>query len=303
MTRASSGTSNLKTQTPKLKPPKPRSKCSENTKFLFQKMKHTHNLDSEALIVARYPKTNPYININATPTWTGIFDPSFRVLILPRYLGVQTAIVPIPSSRRITSSEYEQEQEQRKWRDQQREEQSTESESKNTRESSSPTLSILSSCSCSCSCISESSYSALRTSSSSSVSSYTSISSTTISSTTNSTHTHTQTHPPNPSTHNSLQNSLHTPQLSPKSLASPVHFSEIEIQDTSTRTSIPKPPLDILSDSNTDSDSDCDADDDDDDDYEDLIDENDAFQPAIKDNAEEDATICDLMERMRKMSL
>lgn len=38
------------------------------------------------------------------PTCTGYRDPSFRVLILPRYLGIQTAIIPLPSSRRITSS-------------------------------------------------------------------------------------------------------------------------------------------------------------------------------------------------------
>ncbi|KAF7902684.1 hypothetical protein EAF00_002587 [Botryotinia globosa] len=261
-------------------------------------MKHTHNHDSEALIVARYPKTNPYVNINATPTWTGIFDPSFRLLILPRYLGMQTAIIPLPSSRRITSSEYEQEQEQQRWWDQQREEQYKQSESTNTRESSSPTLSIHSSCSCSYSCISASSHSALRTGSSSSDSSYTS-----ISSITNSTHTHTQTHPLNPRMRNSEGKSLHTPQLSPKSLASPAHFSEIEIPDSPIRTSIPKPPRDILSDSTTDSDCDCDDDDDDDYNYKYLIDKNDAFQPAIKDTTEKDSTICDLTERMRKMSI
>ncbi|TGO39892.1 hypothetical protein BHYA_0046g00460 [Botrytis hyacinthi] len=259
-------------------------------------MKHTHNHDSEALIVARYHKTNLYTNPNATPTWTGIFDPSFRVLILPRYLGVQTAIVPIPSSRRITSLEYEQEQQ--KWRERQHEEQSTESESKkNTRERSSPTPSIDSSCSCSYSCTSESSHSTLRTSSSSSDSSHTSISSTTISSTTNSTHMHT--HPPNPSTRISEEQSLHNPQLSPKGLASPDPFPKI--QDTPTRTSTPKPSLDILSDANTDANTDSDCDDDDDDDYEGVIDEDDDLQPVIKGNEDEDSAICDLMEGIRKM--
>ncbi|KAJ8066277.1 hypothetical protein OCU04_005356 [Sclerotinia nivalis] len=42
---------------------------------------------------------------------TGYWDPSFRILILPRYLGIQTAVIPIPipipSSRRITSIEFE----------------------------------------------------------------------------------------------------------------------------------------------------------------------------------------------------
>ncbi|THV51042.1 hypothetical protein BGAL_0126g00320 [Botrytis galanthina] len=253
-------------------------------------MNHDHNHDSDALVVARYHKTNSYTNTNSTPIWTGIFDPSFRVLILPRYLGVQTAIVPILSSRRITSLEYEQEQQ--KLREQRQEEQSQESESKKTLESSSPTPSIHSSCSCSCSCTSESSHSAPRTSSSSSDSSYTSISSTTISSTTNSTHIHTD--PKNPSISISEEQSLHNPQLSPESLASPDHFSEM--QDTPTRTSTPKPMLDVLSDSNTN--SDCD-----DDDYEGLVDEDDDLQPVIKDNEEEDSAICDLMEGFRKMSI
>ncbi|KAF7888293.1 uncharacterized protein EAF02_002834 [Botrytis sinoallii] len=251
-------------------------------------MNHNHNHDSEALIVARYHKRNP--DPNSTLIWTGIFDPSFRVLILPRYLGVQTAIVPIPSSRRITSSEYEQEQQ--KLREQQQEEQSKESESTNTLSSSSPTPSIHSSCSCSCSCTSESSHSTLRTSSSSSDSSYTSSSSTTISSTTSSTYIHT--HPQNPSINISEKQSLHIPQISPKSLARPDHFSEI--QDTPTRTSMPKPSLDMLSDSNTD--SDCE-----DDDYEGFVDEDNDFQPVIKDNEEEDSAICDLMEGFRKMSI
>ncbi|KAM0172682.1 hypothetical protein ACHAPF_007274 [Botrytis cinerea] len=52
----------------------------------------------------------------------------------------------------------------------------------------------------------------------------------------------------------------------------------------------------MFSDSDSDSDSDCD-----DDDYDDAIDDNDEFQPVIKDHGEEDLAICDLMEGFCKM--
>ncbi|KAF7911071.1 uncharacterized protein EAF01_002579 [Botrytis porri] len=268
-------------------------------------MNHNDNHDPEALTVARYHnhKTNSYTNSNSTPIWTGIFDPSFRVLILPRYLGVGTAIIPIPSSRRITSSGYEQEQQ--KLREQQQEQRQEEppknSESKNPLSSLSPTPSTHSSCSYSCCCSSELSHSTLRTSSSASDSSYTSISSTTISSTAISSTTissttnptHPPTHPQNPNKSISEEQSLPAPQLSPKSLAIPDHFSEI--QASPPRTLTPKSSLDMLSDS----DSDCD-------DYGGVIDEDedeDDFQLVMKDTEEEDSAICDLMDGFRKMSI
>ncbi|KAF7960859.1 hypothetical protein EAE96_000531 [Botrytis aclada] len=257
-------------------------------------MHHNHNHDSEALTVARYHnhKTNSYLNPNAAPIWTGIFDPSFRVLILPRYLGVQTAIIPLPTSRRITSSEYEQEQQklrEQRLREQKQEDCPQESESKDPLSSPSPTPSTHSSCSCSCSCFSESSHSTLRTSSSSSDSSHTS-----ISSPTNSIHIHIDTHPNNPNLNISEEPALPITQLSPKRLACPDSFSKT--QDEPTRISTPKPSLGMLSDS--DSDSDCEEDD-----YEGVVDEDYDFQPVIKDHEEEDSAICDLMEGFRKMSI
>ncbi|KAI9648395.1 hypothetical protein NHQ30_003028 [Ciborinia camelliae] len=61
-------------------------------------MKHS----PEPLMLTRYRKACPI----SIPLYTGYPDASFPVLILPRYLGIQTGIIPLPSFRQITSSEF-----------------------------------------------------------------------------------------------------------------------------------------------------------------------------------------------------
>ncbi|KAF7863884.1 hypothetical protein EAF04_006849 [Stromatinia cepivora] len=65
----------------------------------------TMNYNQESLMLTCSRKTGP--DSMLVCSLTGYWDSSFRVLILPRYIGIYTAIIPVPSSRRITSSKFE----------------------------------------------------------------------------------------------------------------------------------------------------------------------------------------------------